>query len=121
MRSKWDKELQKMTDEELSELTLEELIRLRNKRWAWQKPQLEKRAQEELERRNPKKNWKCSGCGRTKYHEKEARVAGSIISSWFGLESNKFHALICNYCGKTDFYSVFREGSLAADFFIGGG
>lgn len=121
MRSKWDKELQLMSDEELESLPLEKLLRIRNKRWAWQKPELEKRALEELARRNPKKDWKCSGCGRTEFHEKQARVAGSMVASWFGLETNQFHAIICDYCGKTDLYSVLREGSLATDFLIGGG
>ncbi len=34
------------------------------------------------------------------------RAAGSFLESLVGWQRQKFHAIICNYCGKTEFYSV---------------
>ena len=28
------------------------------------------------------------------------------MESFIGWERNKYHAIICNYCGKTEFYNV---------------
>lgn len=116
---KHNKELSSYTKEELAELPLDELQRLRNKRWAWQKPELVIEVEEELAKRSPMKNWHCLRCGKNKYHTKQARVAASLAASWMGLETSKYHVVICNYCGKSEFYSVLRNGSLAIDFLTG--
>ncbi len=113
----WD--LEHLTDQQLHDLPLFELQRIRNKRWAHGLDELQKRAEDELKRRDPRENWECLRCGNKAYHQKEIRVSGGLTSSWLNLETEKYHALICNYCGKTEFYSVLRGGSLTLDF-LGG-
>lgn len=100
----WD--LMKLSDEELEALPLHELQRIRNKRWANGLEELTERANAELRRRDPKVSWECTRCGRKKYHQKEIRVSGGFVQSFLGWERNKYHAITCNYCGKTEFYSV---------------
>ncbi len=100
----WD--LKKLSDKDLASIPLIELQRIVNKRWAYGKQELLARAQDELQRRNPKNKWKCLRCGNEKYHEQEIRVSGGFMQSFLGWEMNKYHAIICNYCGKTEFYSV---------------
>ena len=114
-----DKELKRMSDEELRALPLHELQRIRDKRWAWQQHELEARAQKEVERRDPRKSWSCLRCGTEKFHQREARIAGSLIASWLGLETTKYHVIVCNYCGKAEFYSVKFTGSNLVDFVSG--
>ena len=108
-RTDWD--LMKLTDKELASLPLVELQRVRNKRWAHTSKELLIRAEKELERRDQRNNWSCARCGGEKYHEKEIRVSGGFFESFLGWERNKYHAVICNYCGKTEFYSVMMSGS----------
>lgn len=105
----WD--LKKLSDEQLASLPLIELQRIVDKRWAMGTKELENRALEELARRNPKKNWKCLRCGDSKYHEKEIRVSGGFLESFLGWEQNKYHVIICNYCGKSELYNVKMSGS----------
>ena len=105
----WD--LRKLTDEQLESLPLQELQRIRNKRWAHGLEELKERADSELKRRDPKVNWQCTRCGREKFHQKEIRVSGGFGESFLGWERNKYHAIICNYCGKTEFYSVLMSGA----------
>lgn len=114
-KSKRDKELESLSPDQLSELSLEELQRIRNKRWAFQKSDLKKEAEAELARRNPMRDWSCLRCGKDKYHSKPARVASSLADSYFDMESSRYHVVICNYCGKSEFYSVLREGSMVVD------
>lgn len=103
--------MKRLSEEELSLLPLVDLQRIRNKRWAHGLKELQKRVQEELERRDPRKDWVCTRCENTHFHEKEIRVAGGFLSSFIGWERHKYHALICNYCGKTEFYSVLMSAS----------
>ena len=105
----WD--LNKLSDEKLEELTLPELQRINNKRWSHGLEELQERAEDELARRNPLKNWACQKCNKQKYHQKEMRVAGGFLASFLGWETEKYHAVICNYCGKTEFYNVKMSGS----------
>jgi predicted nucleic-acid-binding Zn-ribbon protein len=105
----WD--LKKLTDEQLESLPLQELQRIRNKRWANGLDELQKRAQDELDRRDPRNDWSCLRCGKHHYHEKEMRVSGGFFESFLGWERNKYHAVVCNYCGKTEFYSVLMSGA----------
>lgn len=100
----WD--LSKLTDAELELLPLSELQRIRNKRWAHGLKELQARAEAELNRRDPRNNWKCNRCGKMHFHEKEIRVSGGFGESFPGWERNKYHAIVCNYCGKTEFYYV---------------
>ncbi len=106
-----DRELTELSDEELGKIPLAELQRIRNKRWAHKAVGLVERADQELLRRSPKVNWKCLRCGRPDFHEKEMRVSGGFLQSFLGWETSKYHAIICNYCGKTEFYSVLMPGS----------
>jgi len=104
-----DKELERMSDEELQNLSLPELQRIRNKRWANRKTDLVKRANDELDRRDPRKNWKCSKCNSMDFYEKEIRVTGSFMSSFLGVETQKFHVIICSSCGKSEMYDVLMQ------------
>ncbi|WP_299022746.1 zinc ribbon domain-containing protein [uncultured Photobacterium sp.] len=110
-RKKSDPELELMTDEELSSLTLMELQRIRNKRWANSLDDLVQRADEELSRRDPRRNWACTRCDKTAFHEQEIRVSGGFMDSFMGWERNKYHAITCNYCGKREFYSTMMSGA----------
>ncbi len=105
----WD--LLKLSDEKLASLTLEELQRVRNKRWAHSAHELIDRANAEIARRNPKTDWSCLRCGKDKFHEKEIRVSGGFLESFWGWERNRYHAIVCNYCGKTEFYNVQMSGA----------
>ena len=112
-KTDWD--LEKLSDEHLAELPLAELQRILNKRWAHGLKELQERAEQELRRRDPRNNWSCSRCGKAAYHEKEIRTSGGLTSSWLNIETNKFHVVVCNYCGKSEFYSVLRSGPLLLD------
>lgn len=105
----WD--LNKLTDEELGLLPLNQLQRIRNKRWANGLKELQQRAEDELQRRDPRKNWQCLRCGKPHFHQTEIRVTSSFIESFLGWERNKYHALVCNYCGKTEIYNVLMVSS----------
>jgi len=111
LNKKTDWDLFKLTDEELARVPLTELQRIRNKRWAHGATELRKRADAELEKRDPRRNWSCSRCEKTHYHQKEIRVTGGFLESFIGWERNKYHAIICNYCGKTEFYNVRMSAS----------
>ncbi len=113
----WD--LRSLTDEQLELLPLDELQRIRNKRWAHDLEELQKRAEAELTRRDPRKDWKCLRCGRVHFHEKEIRVSGGFAESFLGWERNKYHAIICNYCGKAEFYKVLMSGAEQSIGFLG--
>jgi len=112
----WD--IKELSDEALQELSLSELMRVRNKRWANQKSDLAARADAEIARRDPRRNWKCLRCHHEIFHEKQVRVSGGLASSWLGIETEKFHAIICNYCGKTELFSVLMSGSSKAVDFL---
>ena len=111
MKKEKDWDLKRLSDDELEALPLTELQRIIDRRWAHGKKELEQRAIDELSRRNPKNNWQCLRCGKKNYHEKEIRVAGGFLESFLGWEQNKYHAIICNYCGKSEFYNVKMSGS----------
>lgn len=106
-----DRDLDKLIDEQLSLLPLSELQRIRSKRWAHGIKERRQRAEDELSRRDPRKTSSCARCANDHYRENEIRVAGSFGESFLGWERNKLHAIVCNYCGKTEFYSVLMSGS----------
>ncbi len=114
----WD--MLKLSDDDLALIPLEELQRIRNKRWAHGLKELQQRADAELSRRDPRKNWECTKCHKTKYHEREIRVSGGFMESIFSWERNKYHAIVCNYCGKTEFYKVMMSSSEKGIGFFGG-
>lgn len=118
-RRKKDWEYTKLSDEELASLSVIELQQLIDRRWSRGLKELEQRAIEELSRRNPRKDWQCLRCNKRKYHEKEIRVSGSFITSFLGWEQNKYHVLVCNYCGKSEFYNVQMSGSEKIMGFLG--
>lgn len=108
---KTDRDLEKFSDEELSLIPLAELQRISNKRWAHGLDDLHLRAKEELKRRDPRRDWRCNRCGKEHFHQKEIRVSGGFMESFLGWERNLYHAIVCNYCGKTEFYSVLMPAS----------
>ena len=95
-KRKSDRELESMSDADLANLSLTELQRIRNKRWAWQKSELTQRADNELKRRDPRKDWKCERCESSSFHEKRVRMIGSFTASLFGVETETFHVVICS-------------------------
>jgi len=109
----WD--LERLTDDQLSQLPLAELQRIKSKRWAHGLKELQERAEQELKRRDPRENWSCLRCGKSEYHQKVVRVSGGLTSSWLNIETNKFHVIVCNYCGKSEFYSVLKSDPLLLD------
>lgn len=116
---RFEKDFASLSDEELSQIPLYELQRIRNKRWAFGRKDLAEQAQQELYRRDPRNKWACTRCKCENFHEKQIRVAGSLAMSWLNIESEKFHAIVCNYCGKAELYSVLMDGSKAMDFLAG--
>jgi len=115
-KSDTDWDLKKLTNEQLENLPLVELQRIRNKRWAHGLDELRIRAENELKRRDPRTNWACNRCTRNNFHEKEIRVSGSFVESFLNVEANKYHAIVCNYCGNTEFYNIQYSGSVLVDF-----
>jgi predicted nucleic-acid-binding Zn-ribbon protein len=109
--SKPDKDFTNFTPLELSLIPINELQRIRNKRWANGVKELQQQAEDELKRRDPRTNWACLRCGNNRFHESEMRVSGGFLESWLGWERNKYHAIVCDYCGKTEFYSRLMSGA----------
>ena len=113
----WD--LVELTDKELEAIPLEELQRIRNKRWAHGLHKLQARADAELARRDPRKNWKCLRCGREHFQERQIRVSGGFLESFWGWERNQYHVLVCNYCGKSELYKTLMSGAQKTIGFLG--
>ena len=107
LKRKKDKELELLSDEELQLIPLSKLQRIANKRGAHGLTELEQRARDELARRDPRTNWKWYALRLPAFHEKEVRTAGSFMSAWFSVETQRFHLLVCDNCGKSEFYNVF--------------
>ena len=84
LNKKTDWDLFKLSDEELALIPLAELQRVRNKRWAYGAKELRERADAELARRDPRKNWICIRCNRQHFHQKEMRVSGGFMESFLG-------------------------------------
>ena len=118
-KSDHDWDLRELTDEQLESLPLKELQRIRNKRWANGLKELKNRAEEELNRRDPRRNWKCLRCGKKGFHEKQIRVSGGLAESFLDWERNKYHVIVCNYCGKAEFYNVLMSGAEQTIGFLG--
>ncbi|MEM1189736.1 MAG: zinc ribbon domain-containing protein [Pseudomonadota bacterium] len=108
-----------LSDEALESLSLEDLQRIRNKRWAHGLKELQARADAELARRDPRTDWKCLRCGREHFHEREIRVSGGFLESFWGWERNQYHVLVCNYCGKSEFYKTLMSGAQESIGFLG--
>lgn len=113
-RTDWD--LRTLTRAEFEALPLSEVQRIQNKRSAHSLEDLVREADAELARRSPLRDWHCCKCARTTYYTREARIAGSMMASWLGLETTKYHVVVCNYCGYSELYHVLRDGSLVIDF-----
>ncbi|MGY8815094.1 MAG: zinc ribbon domain-containing protein [Gammaproteobacteria bacterium] len=120
LSKKTDWDLLKLSDDDLAAIPLETLQRIRNKRSNHGMQELKDRADAELDRRDPRHNWSCLRCNKTKYHEKEMRATGGFMQSFLGWEMDKYHAIVCNYCGKTEFYSVLMSSSEKGIGFLGG-
>jgi len=76
--------------------------------------------QEELERRSPVRSYKCAKCGHAKFELGTIRTARSGWSSFFGVETAQYHAVICAYCKYTEFYQGrVPPGQQAIDFLFG--
>ncbi|NKI34345.1 hypothetical protein HFP89_04120 [Wenzhouxiangella sp. XN79A] len=105
---------------DLKTMPLSDLQRFRSKRWRERDGDLKERVEAELKRRDPRNDWQCRRCEHRIFHEKQIRASGSAAWAWLGVETEKFHAVVCNYCGHTEFYSVLMDNSSKAiDFLIG--
>ena len=105
-------ELSSINRKELEKLTLEEMQRIRNVRSAHDKADLVEQIDEELVRRSPMQSWSCLRCGKGDYHTKQMASTGGLFTPLTALGDAEYHVVVCNYCGKAEFYSVLREGTI---------
>ena len=76
--------------------------------------------QAELAKRSPTSAYKCMKCGHSEYEVGSIRTARSGWSSFFGVETAQFHAVICAHCKYTEFYQGrVPPGQQALDFLFG--
>jgi hypothetical protein len=76
--------------------------------------------QEELAKRSPTNAYRCTKCGHTEYQVGAIRTARSGWSSFFGVETAQYHAIICAHCKYTEFYQgKVPPGQQALDFLFG--
>jgi predicted nucleic-acid-binding Zn-ribbon protein len=59
---------------------------------------------EELEKRDPTKNYKCFKCGHTEFEEHQIRVTQGFWSAFYNLQSGRYRAVVCARCKFTEFY-----------------
>ena len=62
----------------------------------------------ELENRSPLKYYKCMKCAHTVYEQTQIRAPQGSLSSFFGVETAEYKAVVCARCKFTEFY----EGSV---------
>ena len=60
--------------------------------------------QRELSARSPVQQFKCMKCGHGQYQLNQIRVTRTWLSSFFGVESAQYKAVICARCKFTEFY-----------------
>ncbi|MCB1929314.1 MAG: hypothetical protein KDH17_14935 [Rhodocyclaceae bacterium] len=59
---------------------------------------------EELEARSPTKNYRCMKCGHERFELNQIRATRTWLSSFFGVESAQYKAVVCARCKFTEFY-----------------
>jgi predicted nucleic-acid-binding Zn-ribbon protein len=69
----------------------------------------------------PMLKYTCPKCGGRKYRLSEIRVAHSLFTQLFDIQSAKYTAIICEKCKYTEFYNVpVKKITGVTDFFLGG-
>jgi predicted nucleic-acid-binding Zn-ribbon protein len=66
--------------------------------------QIHDRLEAEMESRSPTLNFKCMKCGHAKFEEHQIRATRSWLSSFFGVETAQYRAVVCARCKFTEFY-----------------
>ena len=75
----------------------------------------------ELKSRSPTSSYKCMKCDHEKYELHQIRAPRSLLSSFFGVESAQYRAVVCTRCKFTEFYQgTVPIGEQALDFLLGG-
>lgn len=76
--------------------------------------------QEELQKRDPTKNYKCFKCGHTEFEEHQIRATQGFWSAFFNLQSGRYRAVVCARCKFTEFYQgEVSIGQQTMDFLLG--
>ncbi len=95
-----------LTDAELHQAPLAFLQRVLERRRRLGNADLVVRAEAEIRRRDPRQSWECERCRNHAFHEKKLKMASGPVTAMFRLDAETFHALICDYCGNTEFYNI---------------
>jgi predicted nucleic-acid-binding Zn-ribbon protein len=75
---------------------------------------------EEVEKRNPTKNYKCFKCGHEHHYLQQFRASSGFFSSFFGVQTVKYIGVVCKRCAYTEFYhGEVSPGEQAIDFVFG--
>lgn len=76
--------------------------------------------EDELEKREPTRGYKCFKCGHTEYEERQIRVAQGFWSAFFDMQSGRYRAVVCARCKFTEFYQGEAGiGQQVADLMLG--
>lgn len=60
--------------------------------------------EDEIQSRSPTSSYRCMKCGHEKYELNQIRATRSWLSSFFGVESAQYKAVVCARCKFTEFY-----------------
>lgn len=75
---------------------------------------------DELEKREPTKNYKCFKCDHTEFEEHQIRVAQGFWSAFFNMQSGRYRAVVCARCKFAEFYQGDASiGQQVADLMLG--
>ncbi len=58
----------------------------------------------ELLARSPTSSYQCMKCGHTRYELNQIRASRTWLSSFFGVETAQYKAVVCARCKFTEFY-----------------
>jgi predicted nucleic-acid-binding Zn-ribbon protein len=74
----------------------------------------------ELATRDPSRNYRCMKCGHAHFERHQIRATRSWLSSFFGVESAQYRAVVCARCKFTEFYQgEVPISQQALDFLVG--
>lgn len=74
----------------------------------------------EMAKRSPTTNYRCMKCQHSSYELHQIRATRSWLSSFFGVESAQYKAVVCARCKFTEFYQgTVPLGQQALDFVLG--
>ena len=75
---------------------------------------------DELEARDPTKNFECKKCGNKEFFIQEIQGSGGFGGSFLGVQNIKFKGVVCSRCTYTDFYKGdIHIGQQIIDFMFG--